>query len=323
MNRYRHPHEERGDSRIAERRIRMVMVLTIVCMVAEIIAGWAFGSLALLADGWHMASHGLAMFIALFAYGFARRHAADPTFTFGTGKVDALGGFASAIVLGVVAVTMTWEAVQRLLEPVAIAYGEAMVVAAIGFCVNLVSVLILEPPGHHHHGEAEAGAHDEDGDGDEGHDHHHGHSFRATYLHVLADLLTSAGAIIALGAGMMASWNWLDPAMGLIGALVIGIWARNLMRGSARVLLDEAEDPALVNQVRALIEADADNRVADLHLWAIHPGQLAAIVSVVTHYPRPPEHYKALLASIPGLHHLTVEVIAHDGEPCLPVNSSG
>ncbi|OAN54582.1 cation transporter [Paramagnetospirillum marisnigri] len=318
MDHYHHSHAASGDSRGAERRIRLVMILTLTCMVAEIGAGWAFGSLALLADGWHMGSHGLALVIALFAYAFARRHAGDPSFTFGTGKVDALGGFTSAVVLGGVAIMMVWEAVSRLLHPTPIAYGEAMVVAVIGLVVNLASVLILEPPGHDH------GHHDH---GKDGHDHPHhaeqGHSFRATYLHVMADLLTSLGAIAALGAGMGLSWAWMDPLVGLAGAVVIGIWARSLIKGTARVLLDEAENPALIERSRALIEADADNRVADLHLWAIQPGRLAAIVTVVTHYPRPPEHYKALLAAIPDLHHVTVEVRTHGGEPCLPVNGLG
>ncbi|EME68931.1 Co/Zn/Cd efflux system component [Paramagnetospirillum caucaseum] len=308
MDSYRHPHADSAVSDRSERRVRLVLILTVLCMAGEIAAGWAFGSLALLADGWHMASHGAAMTIALFAYAFARRHAADPAFTFGTGKVNALAGFTSAIVLGVVAVMMVWEAAQRLLTPVAVSYGEAMAVAVIGLAVNLASVLILDPPGGHGH--------------EDGHDHHahgHDHNLRAATLHVMADLLTSVGAIAALGAGMMASWDWLDPAMGLVGAAVIGWWARGLIRDTARVLLDKAENPALAGEIRALIEADADNRVADLHVWAIRPGHLAAIVSVVTHYPRDPEHYKELLAAIPALDHVTVEVIGHGGEPCLPV----
>lgn len=307
MDSYRHPHPDSAASAGAERRVRLVMALTLACMVGEIAAGWAFGSLALLADGWHMASHGAAMSIALFAYAFARRHAADPAFTFGTGKVNALAGFSSAIVLGVVAVLMAWEAIERLTNPVAVSYGEAMAVAVIGLAVNLASVLILDPPSGHHHDDHEAG-------------HHHDHNLRAAALHVMADLLTSVGAIAALAAGMMASWTWLDPVMGVVGAVVIGAWARGLIRDTARVLLDRAEDPALADQIRALIEADSDNRIADLHVWAMRPGHLAAIISVVTHYPRKPEHYKGLLAALPSLGHITVEVIAHDGKPCISLD---
>ena len=301
MDSYRHSHGLRSDTKLIERRIRWVMGLTITTMVAEIAAGWVFGSLALLADGWHMASHGLAMFIALFAYAFARRHKDDPRFTFGMGKVDALGGFASAIFLGMVAMFMVWEAISRLLNPMPIAYVEALAVAAIGLAVNLVSVLILAPPGGHDHGHSE------------------GHSMRATYLHVLADLLTSIGAILALAAGMFLAWDWLDPVVGMVSALVIFVWARGLIKSASGVLLDEIADPALIEDIRQRIETDADNRIADLHLWSFEPSRLAVILSVVTHFPRPPEHYKALLISVPGLDHVTIEVLAHEGTPCLDI----
>lgn len=311
MNDYRHTHVTGLDSHLMERRIRWVMALTLTTMLAEIGAGWMFGSLALLADGWHMASHGLAMFIALFAFAFARRHSADPKFTFGTGKVDALGGFASAIALAMIALSVAWSAFDRLSHPVPIAHGEAMAVAAIGFVVNLASVLILEPPGQHHH--------------DHEHEHeshaHKGHSVHAAYVHVLADMLTSVGAIIALAAGMFLSWDWLDSLVGLASAIVIGIWAKGLIASSSSVLLDEISNPDLVTAIRRKIEQDADNRIADLHLWSIEPGHLAAIVSVVTHYPRPPSHYKALLEDLHDLKHVTIEVQAHAGEPCVAVNA--
>lgn len=307
MNDYRHSHAQEGDSRKTERRLAWVMALTVTTMVAEIVSGWLFGSLALLADGWHMASHGLAMFIALFAYGFARKHARNPRFTFGTGKVDALGGFASAIVLGMIAITVVWDAIERLTHPVAIAYGEAITVAAVGFFVNLISALILEPPGHHDH------------DHDHDHDAHKGHSAHAAYLHVLADMLTSVGAILALAAGMFLSWDWLDPLVGLASAIVIAIWAWGLLKNTSGLLLDETENTELVEEIRRKIEGDADNRIADLHLWTIRPGHMAAIISVVTHYPRPPSHYKELLSGLDELDHVTVEVLAHEGEPCLAV----
>lgn len=306
MDRHHHSHGETGNTASAERRVRLVLAVNLVCMVAEIVAGWVYGSLALLADGWHMGSHAGALGISLFAYGFARRHADDPAFTFGTGKVGALAGFAGAVMLVMVAIIMIWEAVERLITPVAVSYAEAMAVAVIGLVVNLAGVLILrDKDDHHHH--------------DHGHGHEHDHNLRSAMLHIMADMLTSVGAIAALAAGMAASWGWMDPVMGMVGAVVILIWARGLLRDTSRILLDEAEDPALTERIKTLIEADADNRVADLHVWAMRPGRLAAIVSVVTHYPRAAGHYKALLAGVPGLGHVTVEVIAEAGEPCLPV----
>jgi len=324
MDHYRHSHAGGRDSQPVERRIRWVMGLTFSCMVAEILAGWQFGSLALLADGWHMASHGVAMVIALVAYAFARRYDSHPRFTFGTGKVDALAGYTSAILLGLVALTMAGEAFYRLWQPTTIAYGEAMVVAAIGLVVNLASALILEPPGHAHDHDHHDHDHGHDhaphqGHGHAGHHHQHDHSLHATYLHVLADMLTSVGALVALAAGMLWSWNWLDPVMGLVGAVVITLWAKGLLHDTHQVLLDEAGDPALMDAIRQRIESDADNRVADLHLWSIRPGRLAVIISLVTHLPRAPEHYKALLADLPELAHVTIEVHGHGGEPCLPL----
>lgn len=315
MNDYRHSHLAGGGTKKTERRLAWVMALTLATMVAEIVSGWLFGSLALLADGWHMASHSLAMFIALFAYAFARKHAEDPRFTFGTGKVDALGGFASAIVLGMIAVTVVWDAVERFTHPVPISYIEAIVVAAVGFFVNLISVLILEPPGQHGHD------HDHDHDHDHGHGHaeHKGHSAHAAYIHVMADMLTSVGAILALAAGMFLSWNWLDPLVGLVSALVIAVWAWGLVKSTSGMLLDETESPKLIEEIRQKIEGDADNRIADLHLWTIRPGHMAAIISVVTHYPRPPSHYKELLQGLVELDHVTIEVQAHEGQPCLAV----
>lgn len=318
MNDYRHSHAFAGDSRGVERRVRWVMFLTLATMVAEIVSGWMFGSLALLADGWHMASHSVAMVITLFAFAFARRHRADPKFTFGTGKVDALGGFASAILLGMIAVSVAWDAIDRLANPISIAYGEAITVAAVGFLVNLGSVLILEPPGHHdeHH------EHDHHGHGhdhDHAHHQHKGHSVRAAYVHVLADMLTSVGAILALAAGMFFAWEWLDPLVGLASAVIIAVWAWGLVKSTGSVLLDEIADPELVQAIRSKIEGDADNRIADLHIWSLEPGQMAAIVSVVTHYPRAPSHYKNLLADLDELTHVTIEVLPHEGKPCLDV----
>ncbi|MCP5367225.1 MAG: CDF family Co(II)/Ni(II) efflux transporter DmeF [Hyphomicrobiales bacterium] len=305
-----------------ERRTRLVIALTAVMMVAEIAAGLAFGSLALLADGWHMATHAAALGITALAYWYARRHARSRRFTFGTGKVGVLGGYTSAVILAGVALAMVWAAAGRLLDPVAIRFDEAMAVAALGLAVNLLSAWLLrhDHDHNHHHGH-----HDHD-HGHHDHDHGHGHvdardhNLRAAFLHVLADAVTSVAAIVALLAGKVLGWVWLDPVVAVAGAAVIGVWAWGLMRDSGRVLLDGAVPEALRRKVTAAIEGDADNRVADLHLWRVGPRHLAAIVSVVTHRPRPPAHYKALLRRVPGLCHVTVEVEPCVGDPCLPLD---
>jgi cation diffusion facilitator family transporter len=267
-------------------------------MVAEIVAGTAFGSMALLADGLHMASHVAALGLAAFAYGYARRHAIDRRYSFGTGKVGPLAGYTSAVVLGLIALLMGWESAQRLAAPVPIDFTAAMMVAAAGLAVNLVSALLLGDHGHDHGDEA----------GDDDHHHHHDHNLRAAYVHVLADALTSVLAIVALAGGRYFGWSWLDPAMGLVGAGVILWWSWGLMRGSTRVLLDEEAGDAKADSIRRRIEGDADNRVIDLHLWRVGPRHLAAIISVMTHEPRGPAHYKSLVSGIADLAHVTVEV---------------
>ncbi|MSO73061.1 MAG: cation transporter [Rhodospirillaceae bacterium] len=299
------------------RRTQAVLILTVVMMVAEIVAGTLFGSMALLADGWHMGSHAAALGIAAFAYAYAHRHAANTTYAFGTGKVGDLGAFASALVLGMIAVLMAYESVTRLFAPVEIAFGEAILVAAIGLVVNFASAWMLKDdaePGHgavhddlhvrhhaHHHTDDHGHRH--------GHRHGHGdHNLRAAYLHVLADALTSLLAIAALVAGLFWGLNWLDPAMGIVGAVIIARWAWGLLRMTGRILLDADPSAETTAAVRAAIERDADNRVADLHVWRLGPGHLAAVLTVVTHTPRPPGHYKNLLADITGLSHVTVEV---------------
>ncbi|RAU23413.1 cation transporter [Paramagnetospirillum kuznetsovii] len=292
-----------GNEEAAERRTLIVVGLTVVMMVAEIAAGTLFNSMALLADGWHMSTHAGALGIAAFAYGFARRHAEDGRFTFGTGKVGVLGGFASAIILGIVALLMVWESASRLTETQTIGFDEALWVAVIGLVVNLVSALILGGHGHEHH-------HDH-------HDHdHHDHNLRAAYIHVVADAVTSVLAIMALLLGKYLGWWWMDPVMGLVGAAVIAKWSWGLMAQTGAVLLDHNDDRELEEEVRAAIEGDADNRLTDLHLWRIGTGHWAAIVSVVTHEPRPPEHYKRLLAPVHELSHITIEVLPCVGEAC-------
>ncbi|MDO8605854.1 MAG: CDF family Co(II)/Ni(II) efflux transporter DmeF [Phaeospirillum sp.] len=291
---WRHSHHFlTGMEDAAERRTMIVVGLTIVMTVAEIVAGTVFNSMALLADGWHMSTHAGALGIAAFSYAFARKHADNPRFAFGTGKVGALGGFTSAIVLCIVALLMAWESANRLTMAQTIAFDEALWVAAIGLAVNLVSALILGGHGRH---------------SGHGHDHRHDHNLRAAYLHVLADALTSVLAIVALFLGKVLGWWWMDPAMGLVGAAVIANWSWGLMRKTGAVLLDHSDDTGLRDEIRAALEGCDDARLADLHLWQVGPGHWGAIVSIVTHTPRDPTHYKGLLAKVHELSHVTVEV---------------
>ncbi len=275
----------------AERRTRRVVGLTFVAMLVELAAGWLTGSMALLADGWHMASHVGALGIAAWAYRFARRHAGDARYTFGTGKVTALAGYSSALFLGTVAAWMAWESVARLWTPVEIHYAEAMIVAAFGLAVNLASAWLLD--------------HDHD------HDHEHGHvdhNHRAAYLHVLADALTSVLALVALGGGMLFGFAFLDPVMGIAGALVVGRWAFGLARDSAGVLLDAEDHGQVAAEVRAIVGALPDHEVADLHLWRIGPASRACILSLVSHAPLAVEDYRERLSVIRGLDHVTIEI---------------
>ncbi len=304
LEQWQHDHDFHLDSSHGERRTRYVVLLTAVMMVVEIAAGYLYGSMALLADGWHMGTHVAALGISLFAYGYARRHADDPRYSFGTGKVSSLAGFASAVALAVVALMMGAESVQRLLSPQTIHFDEAILVASVGLAVNLLSAWLLrDDHSHHHHGH------------DEPH-HHHDHNLRAAYLHVLADALTSLLAIVALLCGRALGWVWMDALMGIVGALVIAKWGLDLIRETGGVLLDGTPDRELETNIRDAIEADADNRIADLHLWRIGPNRCAAIVALVTHQPRDPEHYKALVRDLHGLAHVTVEVNRCVGEPC-------
>jgi cation diffusion facilitator family transporter len=279
------------------RRTLWVVALTAVTMVAEIIAGTVFGSMALLADGFHMATHAGALAVAAGAYAFARRHAHDRRFSFGTGKVGDLAGFASAMVLGLVALGIAVESGMRLLEPREVAFGQATLVAALGLVVNLVSALMLSGGHHHHHGH----------DHDHGH-HHHAHgadnNLRSAYLHVLADALTSVLAIVALLSGRYLGWVWLDPLMGIVGAVVIARWSWSLMRVTAAVLLDTS-DPALEAEMREHVEGPGDARITDLHVWRVGPEAHAAIVSV-TGTPDAGA-IRARLAPVHELAHLTVE----------------
>jgi cation diffusion facilitator family transporter len=294
----------------AERNTWRVIVLTAVMMVVEIVAGTMLGSMALLADGWHMASHVSALGISAFAYAYARRHAANARYSFGTWKVGVLGGFSSAIVLGVIAVLIAWESLGRFAEPLAIDFDDAILVACIGLAVNLVSAWMLDVP--HDHGQE--------------HDHaealpargavHHDHNLRAAYMHVVADALTSVFAIAALLTGKYLGWVWMDPLMGVVGACIIARWSWGLVRDTSRVLLDGDVEPELAESLRRRIERHADNKIVDLHLWRVGPQQLSVIISLVTHDPLPPEHYKQLLDGVVDLSHVTVEVNRCPGESC-------
>ena len=299
-----------GHGTSGERRTRWVVGITLAMMAGEIVAGLAFGSMALLADGWHMGTHAAALGVAAFAYRYARRHAADPRYSFGTGKVGALGGFASAVGLAVVALVVFGESVSRLASPVAIRFDEAIAVAVLGLAVNVGCALLLRDDHDHPHGRD----HDHGG-GHHGHGgeaHHRDHNLRAAYLHVLADALTSVLAIVALVAGRTFGWTWMDPVMGIVGALVIARWSAGLLRDTSAVLLDAEVASSRREAIRLAIEAQADNRVADLHVWRVGPRHLAVIVSVVSADPREPAHYRRLLGAFDDLAHVTVEVHACD-----------
>ncbi|WP_205481253.1 CDF family Co(II)/Ni(II) efflux transporter DmeF [Sphingomonas arenae] len=267
-----HSHDFLGQSHDRnERRTRWVVLLSAIMMVAEITVGTITGSMALTADGWHMATHTLALGVAALAYWLARRWSKDPRYSFGTGKLGSLAGFASALGLGAVAIGIAVESVSRFFEPRTVDYREAMVVAVIGLLVNLVSAALLHEGGH---------AHDHDHDHDHGHHHGHDHNLRSAYLHVLADALTSVLAIAALAAGMFAGWGWLDPAVGIVGAIVIIQWSLKLLQDTAGVLLDRVPDPSLEQSIRARIEKGGNARITDFHLWQVGPGRYAVIVAL-------------------------------------------
>ncbi|MBL1209282.1 CDF family Co(II)/Ni(II) efflux transporter DmeF [Geminocystis sp. GBBB08] len=302
---WQHSHNFLVDRNQSEKKTSIVLLLTVVTMIVEIIAGTTFGSLALLADGWHMATHVGAFGIAVFAYQYAKKYANDPKYTYGTGKVSVLGGFTSAIVLGVIALGIAIESFTRLFHVQNIKFDEAILVAVIGLIVNLVSAFLLEDHDHHHH---------------DHHDHHdHDHNLRAAYIHVLADALTSLFAIIALFAGKYLGWVWMDAVMGLVGALVIAKWAYGLVQETASILLDGTIDKEVKLAIINSIEADKDNRITDLHIWKVSENHLAATISLVTHYPQEPIYYKKLLTNIPSLSHVIVEVNHCQGEPCLNI----
>ncbi len=300
-----------GDTGERERRVRWVIAITVVAMVLEIAGGLAFGSMALLADGLHMASHATALAIAAFAYAFARRHAANPRFSFGTGKVGALAGFASAVLLLGFAVVMAGESIGRLIAPTQIVFDQALMVAAIGLAVNAVSAVLLRHGHGHGHDHGHEG-HDHAAD-----DHAHDHNLRGAYLHVIADALTSVLAIAALLAGKYAGWVWMDPMMGIVGAVLITRWSWGLLRQTSGVLVDAQAPEPVCQAITDAIEGGGSDRVADLHVWSIGPGARATILAVVTDTPQAPDHYRDRLPDHLGLVHVSVEVhhCPHHGPP--------
>ena len=289
-----------------ERKVWLVIALTASMMLVEIVAGTLYGSMALVADGWHMSTHAGAMLIAVLAYRFARRHAGNPRFTFGTGKLGDLAGFTSAIVLALIALLIGWESLVRLTQPIHIDFNQAIAVAVVGLGVNLVCAWLLKDDHahHHHHGHEHHHSNDEHHAPGKGRDN----NLRAAYLHVLADALTSVLAIVALLLGRSYGWTWADPAMGVVGALVIARWSWGLIRDSGSVLLDAAAEGQDVRQEIREAMAPTGSQVTDLHVWQVGPGHFAAIVSLMAREPREPAHYKALLAHIHELSHVTVEV---------------
>jgi cation diffusion facilitator family transporter len=298
-------HHERN-----ERKTWWVIGLCGVMMIAEIVGGLYFGSMALIADGLHMSTHAGALLIAAFAYTYARRHALDTRFAFGTGKLGELAAFSSALILAMIALLIGYESITRLIHPVHIDFDQALAIAGLGLCVNLSSAWLLrDDHDHTHHGHGHVLSHDDAAH----HDHHHGDdhrhdlNMRAAYVHVVADAAISVLAIVGLLAGRELGWNWMDPLMGIIGMCVIANWSYGLLKAAGGVLLDMSGNPLLAQQIRQRLEREGD-RVADLHLWRLGPGHNAVIATIVTAEPAPASTYKSRIAELTGLSHITVEV---------------
>jgi len=319
-----HDHVFDAGNPLGERRTRWVVALTASMMCVELAAGWIFRSMALLADGWHMSTHAAALGITALAYRLARRHAADARFAFGTWKIEVLGGFASGIVLVMVALYMAVASVRRLLDPLPIRYDQALAVAVLGLGVNLVSAWLLrERPHEHGVADAHRGGHEHGGAHEPGaghahgggrHHHHADLNLRGAYLHVLADATTSVLAIAALLGGRMFGWRWLDALMGIAGAVIVTVWARGLLRDTARVLLDREMDAPVVSRIRELLESDGDTKVSDIHCWRVGRARFACAVSLVASAPEPAATHRRKLEAIEELAHVTVEVALCDGE---------
>jgi cation diffusion facilitator family transporter len=315
IEQFRHSHVFLGEAHERnERKTWTVIAICTAMMVAEIVGGLWFGSVALIADGLHMSTHAGALLIAALAYTYSRHYAEDARLAFGTGKLGDLAAFTSAIALAMIALLIGYESVERVIYPVPIAFNQAVPIAVVGLGVNLLSAFLLRDDHDHHHGHA----HDH-GDEDHDHDHEHGsshvhrdHNLRAAFVHVMADVAVSVLVIVGLVAGRQFGWVWMDPLMGLIATVVILSWSWTLIRSAGAVLLDVCPDPALSRKITTRLEQGSD-RVSDLHLWRLGPGHLAAVVSLVTHEPRSPDQYKSRLSGLTGLSHVTIEVVTCPG----------
>ena len=303
LARWRHSHSfGQEQKRPGEIRTFIVIALTASMMVVEIVGGILFGSMALLADGLHMGSHAVALSINAFAYVYARRHAHNARFSFGTGKVNTLGGYTGAILLALFAALMVWESALRLINPVDIAFNQAIFVATLGLLVNGASVFILGE--NHDHGHDD---HDHHHDHDHDH-HHHDHNLRSAYLHVLADALTSLLAIFALLIGKYYGAIWMDPVMGVVGAILVARWSFGLLKSTSAILLDEQGSDEITQSIHEAIEADGEHRIVDLHLWTVGPGIYSAVVAVVSRQPAAPDFYKELIRARQPIAHISIEV---------------
>jgi cation diffusion facilitator family transporter len=307
VSRLTHPHIFNAGNPAAERGTRAVMWITAAMMVVEIVGGWWFNSMALLADGWHMSSHAFAIGLSAFAYAAARRYSSDPRFAFGTWKIEILAGFASAIFLLGVAAMMVYSSVERLFLPQTIHYQQAIIVAVVGLLVNIVCALILghAHDDHHHH------SHEHEAHGDH---HHHNHdlNLKSAYVHVIADAATSVLAIVALTGGLIYGWSWLDPVMGIVGAILVAVWAKGLLLETGKVLLDREMDHPVVDEIREVIELPDnpdETRITDLHVWRVGKESYACAVSIVTHsVTLTPEQVREQLSQHEEIVHTTIEI---------------
>ena len=308
MDEYRHSHIFLGDTHERnERKTWAVIAICTTMMLAEIVGGWWFGSVALIADGLHMATHAGALLIAALAYTYSRLYANDARLTFGTGKFGDLAAFTSAIALAMIALLIGYESADRLVHPVHIAFNQAIPIAVVGLGVNLLSAHLLRDDHDHYHG------HVYEHDHPHAHRIHRDHNLRAAFVHVMADAAVSVLVIFGLVAGRQFGWLWMDPIMGLVATIVILSWSWTLIRSAGSILLDVCPDPSLSRKIAARLEQGSD-RVSDLHLWRLGPGHLGAVISIVSHDPRTPEQYKKRLSGLPGLSHVTIEVVRCAGE---------